>query len=76
MARASASRKADNGETLAEQNNRRRVSAYPGGPTGTSHASSLRVSQGRYTKPRGALLWTTGISFHAQKWMTDKTGYG
>ena len=34
----------------------------PGGPTGTSHAPSLRVTLKRYTKKRGALLWTTGTT--------------
>ena len=34
----------------------------PGGPTGTPHAASLRVAQGRYTKPRGSPLLTTGTT--------------
>ena len=34
----------------------------PGGPTGTPHAASLRVARGRYTKPRGSPLLTTGTT--------------
>ena len=40
----------------------RRDRGCPGGPTGTSHAASLRVTLKRYTKQRGSLLWTPGTT--------------